>query len=146
MSPRPRRDTSEARKPRRTSSVSTAASRRPRLVELSQLFGPQASNAVPPEGLVGVHTYLQVDPGTGPPVVDATFPLYQPWDGTSPMPLRCAEGLDVTGGPSPAKTKQQLVRLHCDPRVREPFIACLLGEPIIKGRCQVISSKMQPGP
>jgi hypothetical protein len=93
--------------------------------QVASLFGPRASDAVPPEGLVDVHTYLRVDPGTGPLVVDATFPLDQSWDGTSPMPLRCADGLDETGGPSPAKTKQQLVRLHCDPRVREPFIAWL---------------------
>ena len=35
--------------------------------------------------------------------------------------------LDVAGGPSPVDTKQQLVRLHCDPTVREPFIARLAG-------------------
>lgn len=93
--------------------------------QAQSLFGPKAGEAIPSEGLVDVHTYLQVDPGTGPLVVDATFPLDQPWDGTSAMPLRCAEGLDVPGGPSPVQTKQRLVRLHCDSTVREPFIASL---------------------
>lgn len=96
--------------------------------QAASLFGPQASDAVPSEGLVDVHTYLHVDPGTGPLVVDATFPLNQPWDGTSSMPLRCADGLDVAGGPSPVQTKQQLVRLHCDATVREPFIAWLAAD------------------
>ncbi|MHB8296483.1 MAG: class I SAM-dependent methyltransferase [Acidimicrobiales bacterium] len=93
--------------------------------QAASLFGPQASDVVAPEGLVDVHTYLQVDPGTGPLEVDATFPLDQAWNGGSSMPLRCTDGLDVAGGPSPAQTKQQLVRLHCGSSVREPFIAWL---------------------
>jgi hypothetical protein len=47
-------------------------------------------------------------------VVDASFPLDQPWDGTSWMPLRCEEGLDVPGGTFPVETKTRFVRLHCD--------------------------------
>lgn len=91
------------------------------------LFDSGVSDAVPVEGLVDVHTYLLVDSGTGPLVVDATFPPDRPWDGTASMPLRCSDGLDVAGGPSPVDTKQQLVRLHCDPTVREPFIARIAG-------------------
>lgn len=95
--------------------------------QAASLFGSRVSDAVPAEGLVDVHTYLRVDPATGPLVVDATFPLGRPWDGTASMPLCCSDGLDVAGGPSPVDTKQQLVRLHCDPTVREPFIARLAG-------------------
>lgn len=41
------------------------------------------------------------------------------------MQLRCGEGFDVRGGRFPNRTKRELVSLHCDPAIREPFIAAL---------------------
>jgi hypothetical protein len=43
------------------------------------------------------------------------------------MPVAAAAGRDVPAGPDAAATKAALVRAHCDPAVREPFIAALSG-------------------
>ena len=55
---------------------------------------------------------------------DATFPG-EPWDGRSPMPLACGEGADHPAGADPDAEKRRLEAEHCDPAVREPFIAVL---------------------
>lgn len=89
-----------------------------------QLFGEQVARAVPSEGLVDVHRYLTVAIGERRVTVDATFPG-PPWDGTSPLPLSCGSGEDVPAGADPDAEKRALERRHCDPAVREPFIAAL---------------------
>ncbi|MEX2393605.1 MAG: hypothetical protein WD826_03890 [Actinomycetota bacterium] len=89
-------------------------------------FGPDAAEAVPSDGLVDVHTYAIVNI-TGEPVkIDVTFPGHL-WDGRSDMQLACGPGDDypVPEGEDPSALKEHLVREHCDPAVREPFIASL---------------------
>lgn len=87
-------------------------------------FGPGAACAVPAGGLVDVHRYLTaVVDGRRIPI-DATFPG-QPWDGRSPMPLACGDGEDHPAGGDPDADKRALEAKHCDPAVREPFIAAL---------------------
>lgn len=90
-----------------------------------EIFGARAAAAVPESGLVDVHTYLTVEVGVEPVRVDATFALREPWTGDDHMQLRCGEGFDVRGGRFPNRTKRELVSLHCDPAIREPFIAAL---------------------
>ena len=87
-------------------------------------FGAAAAATVPLEGLVDVHTYAVVTLRGRDVVVDVTFPG-PPWDGVSDMPVAAAEGEDVPAGSDPAATKEALVEAHCDPVVREPFIAAL---------------------
>lgn len=89
------------------------------------LFGAGPAALVPPEGLVDVHTYATVILDGRRVRVDVTFPSDQPWDGVSDMPLACAEGTDVPAEADPWGQKQRLVMQHCDPAVREPFIAAL---------------------
>jgi hypothetical protein len=87
-------------------------------------FGPEAAGAVPPGGLVDVHRYLTAVVGGRRIPIDATFPG-EPWDGSSPMPLACGDGEDHPAGPDPDADKRRLEAAHCDPAVREPFIAAL---------------------
>ena len=56
--------------------------------------------------------------------VDVTFPL-SAWDGVSDIPLACGDGDDYPAGSAPLASKAVLVKEHCDPAVREPFIAAL---------------------
>ena len=87
-------------------------------------FGAAAATAVPPEGVTDVHTYVVATLGGRDVVLDATFPGPE-WDGVSDMPLAAADGADFPAGADPAATKAALVEAHCDPAVREPFIAAL---------------------
>lgn len=87
-----------------------------------RLWGPGVAAHVPAGGFVDVHTYAVVTPPGVP--VDVTFPL-DGWDGATPVPLACGPGTDVPAGDDPAATKDALVARHCDPAVREPFIAAL---------------------
>jgi len=89
-------------------------------------FGPAAARVVPPGGLVDVHTYVVATLAGRDVTLDVTFPG-PPWDGASDMPVAAAAGRDVPAGPDPAATKAALVRAHCDPAAREPFIAALAG-------------------
>ena len=41
------------------------------------------------------------------------------------MPLACGEGVDHPAGADPDAEKRRLEAEHCDPAVREPFIAAL---------------------
>jgi hypothetical protein len=87
-------------------------------------FGERAARAVPEQGLVDVHRYLEIRLADSPVRVDATFPG-APWDGRTSMPLACGPGTDhpVTGDCD--AEKRGLEQRHCDPAVREPFIAAL---------------------
>jgi hypothetical protein len=91
-------------------------------------FGPAAATAVPPEGLLDVHTYATIARDGHSAVVDVTFAGEPRWDGRSDMPLACGAGTDHDAGADPVSTKAALVHSYCDPAVREPFIAAL-GQP-----------------
>jgi len=87
-------------------------------------FGPDAAQAVPEGGLIDVHRYLTAVVAGRRIAIDATFPG-EPWDGRSPMPLACGDGADHPAGADPDAEKRRLEAEHCDPAVREPFIAAL---------------------
>lgn len=87
-------------------------------------WGSWVAAAVPAEGLVDVHTFATVTVGGRSVRVDVTFPLGG-WDGTSDVLLACGEGPDHPAGGDPLASKADLVARHCDPTVREPFIAAL---------------------
>lgn len=91
----------------------------------AELFGEDAARTVPPEGLVDVHTYATAVIAGRPTVIDVTFPGHL-WDGRSDMELACGPGDDHPAGDrDPWELKAELVAEHCDPEVREPFIAAL---------------------
>lgn len=89
-----------------------------------ELFGPDVAEVVPEAGLVDVHRYLTIRLGGERIVIDATFPG-APWDGRSSLPLACGPGSDYPAGDDPDTEKRDLDAQHCDPAVREPFIAAL---------------------
>jgi hypothetical protein len=87
-------------------------------------WGDEIAETVPPDGLVDVHCYATMLIGGANVVVDATFPI-DDWDGESGLPLWCGAGADFPAGPDPIGSKARLTLEHCDPAVREPFIAAL---------------------
>ena len=87
-------------------------------------FGASIAGHVPPEGIVDVHTYAVLVVEGRRIQVDVTFPG-PAWDGRSDMPLACADGDDVDASKDPWEQKDDLVRRHCDPLLREPFLAAL---------------------
>jgi hypothetical protein len=90
-------------------------------------FGPGAAAAVPAGGLWDVHRYLTAQMTGGRLVLDITFPWSTAWDGVTSMPVMCGPGTDheVPPGAEADAHKRALEAAHCDPRVREPFIAAL---------------------
>jgi hypothetical protein len=88
------------------------------------LFGEEVAALVPEQGLVDVHRYLTIELEGRRITVDATFPG-SPWDGRSSLPLACGPGEDHPAGTDPDAEKRKLEHEHCDPSVREPFIAAL---------------------
>jgi len=89
-----------------------------------ELFGAGVAEVVPEDGLVDVHRYLTMVVDDRRIAVDATFPG-PPWDGRSSLPLACGPGRDYPAGEDPDAEKRALEAKHCDPAVREPFIAAL---------------------
>jgi hypothetical protein len=96
-----------------------------------RLFGDEAARRVPQDGLTDVHTYATAIAGGGRITrgrrvqIDVTFPG-DAWDGRSDMALSCGEGIDDTdAGLDAVLSKQELVERHCEPRLREQFIAAL---------------------
>lgn len=88
-------------------------------------YGDPVAEAVPEDGLVDVHRYLTIHLDGQRVTIDATFPGPR-WDGRSALPLACGEGDDYpVGGRDPDTEKQVLEREHCDPAIRERFIAAL---------------------
>lgn len=87
-------------------------------------WGTAVAATVPEAGLVDVHTYATLELDGQHATVDVTFPLAR-WDGRSNIPLACGDGKDHPAGEDPIATKADLVRRHCDPAIREPFIAAL---------------------
>jgi hypothetical protein len=86
------------------------------------LFGPTVAETVPDAGLVDVHRYLTVSIEGRRVVADETFPGPR-WDGRSSMPLACGSGRDYPASADPDADKRALEAEHCDPQLREPFIA-----------------------
>jgi hypothetical protein len=91
----------------------------------AELFGATSAAFVPEDGLVDVHRYLTILVDGNRVAIDATFPGNGRWDGRSPMPLACADGLDHPASDDPDADKRALEEALCDPDVREPFIASL---------------------
>lgn len=89
-----------------------------------ELFGAAVAETVPEDGLVDVHRYLTIAMEERRIEIDATFPG-PAWDGRSPLPLACGPGQAYPAGEEPDAEKQALQEQHCDPAVREPFIAAL---------------------
>lgn len=87
-------------------------------------FGDAAATAIPTGGLVDVHRYVTALVEGRRVTLDVTFPG-PPWDGRSPMRLACGAGEDHAAGADPDADKRRLEARHCDPAVREPFIAAL---------------------
>jgi hypothetical protein len=91
-----------------------------------ELFGSDVAEVVSEAGLVDVHRYLTVTLDGERITIDATFPG-APWDGRSSLPLACGPGSDHPVHGDPDTEKRMLEVRHCDPAVREPFIAALTG-------------------
>lgn len=90
-----------------------------------QRYGSGAVGAVPEDGLTDVHRYLVMTLAGQEVTIDITFPGDQAWDGHRSMGLACGDGHDFPAGDDPDAEKAALEASHCDPRVREPFIASL---------------------
>ncbi len=88
------------------------------------LFGAAVAETVPEGGLVDVHRYITIALEGRRIEIDATFPG-PAWDGRSPLPLACGPGQDYPAGEEPDAEKRALEEQHCDPAVRESFIAAL---------------------
>jgi hypothetical protein len=82
-------------------------------------LGPEAADAVPPEGLIDVHTFARV--GEDQLLVDLSLPG-EGWDGTGDMAVAWGEGEDFEAGDDPIAHKESLVRKFGDPDVRDRFI------------------------
>jgi len=88
-------------------------------------YGEHVAQSVSEDsGLIDVHRYLTVLLDGQRVRIDATFPG-PAWDGHSPLPLACGPGDDHPAGKDPDAEKRALEDEHCDPTVREPFIAAL---------------------
>ena len=89
-----------------------------------ELFGAVVAEVVPDGGLVDVHRFVTIAIEGRRVKIDATFPG-EAWDGLSSLPLACGPGRDYPAGEDPDAEKAALEEQHCDPHVREPFIAAL---------------------
>jgi hypothetical protein len=93
-------------------------------------FGRCVAKTIPPAGLVDVHRYLRISLDGRSVIIDATFPG-DPWDGQSSMPLACSAGMDFPCAEEPDREKRKLEARHCDPAIREPFIAALASRTLL---------------
>lgn len=89
-----------------------------------KLWGNRIAEVVPRDGLVDVHSYLTAFVRDRDITVDATNPIGS-WDGMTDLPLWCGPGVDYRAGPDPIGSKGMLTSEHCDPAIRELFIAAL---------------------
>jgi hypothetical protein len=89
-----------------------------------ELFDARVAEIVPEDGLVDVHRYLTILLEGRRIAVDATFPG-PAWDGSCSLSLACGPGRDYPAGGDPDAEKRTLEAKHCDPEIREPFIAAL---------------------
>lgn len=88
-------------------------------------LGDEAAELVPPAGMVDVHTYATGVINGRRVVIDVTFPREASWDGNSDMPIPFPDGEDFDAGDDPIASKEELVRRHCDPLLREALIAAI---------------------
>ncbi|MDA8368637.1 MAG: hypothetical protein M0026_02060 [Nocardiopsaceae bacterium] len=88
-------------------------------------FGAAVASAVPAEGVWDVHRYLTAEIEGARVAIDVTYPSAPKWDGASSMPVAAGAGSDHEAGPDPDREKRVLEAAHCDPDVRERFIAAL---------------------
>ena len=93
-------------------------------IRARELFGPTVAETVPDDGLIDVHRYLTIVVQGQRITTDATFPG-EPWDSHSCLPLACSPGQDYPAGEHPDAEKRALEAKHCNPAIREPFIAAL---------------------
>jgi hypothetical protein len=93
--------------------------------QIRERYGNEVAAAVPEDGLIDVHRYLLIRVGGRQITLDVTFPVGEPWDGRSSLPLACGPGEDVAAGDNPDSDKRALEARYCDPTVRDPFIAAL---------------------
>jgi hypothetical protein len=107
---------------------------RPRLIHrvyragkagVRERYGPVVAATIPEIGLTDVHRYIVITLDRTDVTIDVTFPGDARWDGRSSMPLACSSGQDFPAGKDPDTDKTALEAQHCDPRLREPFIAAL---------------------
>lgn len=89
-----------------------------------ELFGAAVAEAIPASGLTDVHRYLTITLKGQRIEIDATFPG-PAWDGRSSLPFACGPGRNYPAGENPDAEKRALEARHCDPVIREPFIAAL---------------------
>jgi hypothetical protein len=89
-----------------------------------ELFGAGVAEVIPEDGLVDVHRYITARLQGRRVEIDTTFPGTA-WDGRSALPLACGPGEDYPAGENPDAEKRALEEQHCDPAIREPFIAAL---------------------
>lgn len=90
-----------------------------------QRYGEQVARNVPKDsGLVDVHRYLTILLDGQRVAIDATFPGAA-WDGGSALLLACGAGDDYPASEDPDADKRTLETKHCDPAIRERFIAAL---------------------
>jgi len=94
------------------------------------LYGGAVAELVPEVGLLDVHRFLTITLDRRRVTLDATFPG-APWDGHSALPLACGPGRDYPAGDDPDAEKTALELQHCDPAIREPFIAGLASVTVI---------------
>jgi len=92
--------------------------------DAARLFGDPVAETVPSEGITDVHRYLTAHVEGRRITLDATF-AGPAWDGRSSLPLACGPGRDYLAGPDPDADKHVLEAEHCNPSMREPFIAAL---------------------
>jgi orotate phosphoribosyltransferase len=90
-----------------------------------QRYGEHVARTVPEgNGLVDVHRYLTICMDGQRVTIDATFPG-PAWDGHSALRLACGPGDDHPASSDPDAEKRTLEAEHCDPAIREQFIAAL---------------------
>ncbi|MGO9760352.1 MAG: nitroreductase/quinone reductase family protein [Solirubrobacteraceae bacterium] len=93
-----------------------------------ELFGQTVAAVIPADGLIDVHRYLTIALNEQRITVDATF-AGQLRAGRFSQPLACDQGDDFPAGEDPDNDKRALEEQHCDPALREPFIAALTKRP-----------------
>ena len=88
-------------------------------------YGEHVAQTIPEDnGLIDVHRYLTIHMDRQRVTIDATFPG-PAWDGRSALKLACGAGDDHPANEDPDAEKRALEAEHCDPAVRELFIAAL---------------------
>jgi hypothetical protein len=89
-----------------------------------ELFGPAIAAAVPAAGLTDVHRYLSIAAQGRRIELDVTV-SGAPWDGHSPLAVRCGDGEDILAVADPDAELRALERERCDAAARGPLLAAL---------------------